>query len=104
VSFVAYVEIHVHFPDIHSLKGKRKEIASLKAQLQHRFGAAVSETDHHDLWQRATLSAVLVGPDAGVVSEAATKLGRYAESRFPQGVRLERGLVSGEEILTGAGL
>jgi uncharacterized protein len=99
VSFVCLVEIHLHFPDNGSLKGKRKEIASLKAQLQHRFGAAVSETDHHDLWQRATLTAALVGRDQGPLSEAATKLERYVESRFPQGVRLERGVLSAEEVL-----
>ena len=100
MSFVCLVEIHLHFPDNGSLKGKRKEIASLKAQLQHRFGAAVSETDHHDLWQRATVTAALVGRDQGPLAEAATKLERYVESQFPQGVRLERGLLSAEEVLS----
>ena len=99
MSFVCLVEIHLHFPENGSLKGKRKELVSLKAQLQRRFGAAVSETAHHDLWQRATLTAALVGASSGVVSEAATKLERYVESQFPQGVRLERGLISAEELL-----
>ena len=71
----------------------------MKAHLQQRFGAAVAETDHHDLWQRSTLTAALVGRDAGVVEEAAVKLGRYVESQFPDGVRVERGLVSAEEVL-----
>jgi hypothetical protein len=99
VSFVCLVEIHLHFPDNGSLKGKRKEVVSLKAQLQRRFGAAVSETEHHDLWQRATLTAALVGRDQGVVGDAAAKLERYVDSQFPQGVRFERGLVSAEEVL-----
>jgi uncharacterized protein len=99
MSFVCLVEIHLHFPDNGSLKGKRKEIAGLKAQLQRRFGAAVSETGHHDLWQRATISAALVGRDARTVEDAAHKLGRYVESQFPQGVRVERGLLSAEEVL-----
>ena len=99
MSFVCLVEVHLHFPENGSLKGKRKEIASLKAQLQRRFGAAVSETGHHDLWQRATISAALVGRDAATVDDAAAKLGRYVESRFPQGVRVERGLLSAEEVL-----
>jgi uncharacterized protein YlxP (DUF503 family) len=99
MSFVCLVEIHLHFPDNGSLKGKRKEIAGLKAQLQRRFGAAVSETGHHDLWQRATISAALVGRDARTVEDASHKLGRYVESQFPQGVRVERGLLSGEEVL-----
>ena len=99
MSFVCLVEVHLHFPDNGSLKGKRKEIATLKAQLQRRFGAAVSETGHHDLWQRATLTAALVGRDARTVEDAAAKLGRYVESQFPQGVRVERGLLSAEEVL-----
>ena len=99
MSFVYLVEIHLHFPDNGSLKGKRKEIAGLKAQLQRRFGAAVSETAHHDLWQRATMTAALVGRDAHTVDDASAKLARYVESQFPQGVRVERGLVSAEEVL-----
>lgn len=99
MSFICVVEIHLHLPDNGSLKGKRKEIVSLKAQLQRRFGAAVSETDHHDLWQRATLSAALVGRDAGTVTDAAAKLERFVESRFPDGTRAERALISVEEAL-----
>lgn len=99
MSFVCLVEIQLHFPANHGLKGKRKELSSLKAQLQRRFGAAVSETDHHDLWQRATLTVALVGAEAGVLSAAADKLERYVLSRFPDGVRMERVLVSGSELL-----
>ena len=101
VSYVCLIEIHLHFPENGSLKGKRKELQTLKAQLQRRFGAAVSETGHHDLWQRATVSATLVGGQAGPLSEAAARLERYVESCFPQGVRLERGLVSSDELLGG---
>jgi uncharacterized protein YlxP (DUF503 family) len=99
MSFVCLVEIQLHFPENGSLKGKRKEIATLKAQLQRRFGAAVSETAHHDLWQRATLTAALVGRDAAIVDDAAAKLTRYVEAQFPQGVRVERGLLSADEVL-----
>lgn len=71
----------------------------MKAHLQQRFGAAVAETDHHDLWQRVELTAALVGPTASVVDDAGAKLERYVESQFPQGVRVVRGLVSVEEVL-----
>ena len=63
MSFVCILEIHLHFPENGSLKGKRKELLSLKAQLQRRFGASVAETEHQDLWQRSTLSVALVGRD-----------------------------------------
>jgi uncharacterized protein len=99
MSFVCLIEIHLHFPENGSLKGKRKELQGLKVQLQRRFGATVAETAHHDLWQRATVTAALVGRDAGVLSDAGAKLERYVHSQFPQGVRVERGLVSADEVL-----
>src|SRR5205823_14344409 len=99
MSFVVLLEIHLHFPDNGSLKGKRKELSSLKEQLRHRFGASVAETDYQDLWQRSTLSAALVGRDVHSIDEAAANLTRYVESRFPEGVRVEKGLISGDEIL-----
>jgi uncharacterized protein YlxP (DUF503 family) len=99
MSFICLLEIHLFFPENHSLKGKRKELSSLKEQLRHRFGASVAETEYQDLWQRSTLSAALVGRDVHSVEEAAAKLTRYVESQFPDGVRVERGLVSADEIL-----
>ena len=99
MSYICLLEIHLHFPESGSLKGKRKELLSLKAQLQRRFGASVAETDHQELWQRSTLSVALVGRDVHSREEAAAKLTRYVESQFPDGVRVERGLMSADEIL-----
>ncbi len=59
--FVAVLVIDLHFPDAGSLKSKRKELSSIKAQLHGRLGAAVAEVDHQDLWQRARLTAALTG-------------------------------------------
>ena len=97
--FVCLLEIQLHFPESGSLKGKRRDLSSLKAQLQRRFGAAVAETDHHDLWQRATLTAAVVGRTPSIVDDTASKLARYVESQFPDGVRVERGLITTDEVL-----
>ena len=61
--YVGILSAGLHFPENGSLKGKRKELLSVKAQLQRRFGASVAEVDHHDLWQRSrvTLSCVARG-------------------------------------------
>jgi uncharacterized protein len=99
VSFVCLLEIHLHFPDNGSLKGKRKELSSLKAQLQRRFGAAVAETDHHDLWQRSELTAALVGRDATGLSNRAAALERYVISMFPESAHVECQMVSREDLL-----
>jgi uncharacterized protein len=101
LSFVCLVEIHLHFPENGSLKGKRKELQGLKSQLQRRFGAAVAETDHHELWQRATVSAAVVGRNATAASRAAIRIERYVASQFPETSRTERVLASGDDLLGG---
>ena len=99
MSVVCVLEIHLHFPDNGSLKGKRKELSSLKAQLQRRFGAAVAETGHHDLWQRSELTAALVGNGITDLSNRAAAVERYVISMFPDGARVETRLVSREDLL-----
>ena len=99
MSFLALLEIHLHFPDNGSLKGKRKELQSVKAQLHQRFGAAVAETDHHDLWQRSTLTAALVGRTTSDVNACADRVERWLDGHFPQGVRVERAVMSTDETL-----
>jgi uncharacterized protein YlxP (DUF503 family) len=99
--FVAVMVIDLHFPDAGSLKAKRKELSSLKAQLQTRLGVAVSETAHHDLWQRATLTAALTGRSASVLGAAADNVERFVLARCPDGARVQRMLVSVEDLLDG---
>jgi len=98
-AFVALLTIHHHFPDAGSLKAKRKDLSSIKAQLQTRLGAAVSEVDHQDLWQRATLAAAVVGGSQGAVTEQADRVERFLDARLPQGVRVERTVATFEEIV-----
>ena len=63
--YVGILSVELHFPENHSLKGKRKELLSVKAQLQRRFGASVAEVDHHDVWQRARLTLACVARGHG---------------------------------------
>ena len=72
MSFVCLIEIQLHFPDNESLKGKRRELSSVKAQLQRRFGAAVAETE---------------------------ALERWVHSMFPDGVTVELHLKSKKDLL-----
>ena len=96
--YVCLLQIDLHFPDNGSLKGKRKELSSLKAQLQRRFGASVAETDHHDLWQRATLTAAIVGRQAGPLRDHGASVERYVLGIYPDGARVETHLVSIEDL------
>jgi uncharacterized protein len=98
VAFVAVLEIEVHFPESGSLKGKRRELSSLKAQLQRRFGVSVAETAHHELWQRAGLTAALVGRDVGPLRDRSAELERYVWARFPDGTCVEWHVISAEDL------
>jgi uncharacterized protein len=101
VAFLVYLELGLFFPEGSDLKGKRKEVQSVKAQLAKRFGAAVAETDHHDLWQRATLSCALVARDAAGVTRQADALERWVSGRFPEGYSVTRVLASPSDLMEG---
>jgi uncharacterized protein YlxP (DUF503 family) len=96
--FVAVLVIDLHFPEAGSLKAKRKDLSSVKAQLHGRLGAAVSEIDHQDTWQRSTLAAALTGSSLAALSAHADRLERWLESRFPEGVSVERLIASVEDL------
>jgi uncharacterized protein YlxP (DUF503 family) len=97
--FVAVLVIDLHFPEAGSLKAKRKELSSIKAQLHGRLGAAVAEVDHQDLWQRATLTASLTGGSLAALSAAVDNVERWLHGRCPESVRVQRMVASVEELL-----
>jgi len=96
--FVVVLRIDLHFPDAASLKGKRKELSSVKAQLHGRLGAAVAEVEHQDLWQRATLAVALTAGSESGARLQADRVENWLLDRFPQGVRVERAYASLEEL------
>jgi uncharacterized protein len=96
--FVAVLVIDLHFPEAGSLKSKRKELASIKAQLHGRLGVAIAEVDHQDLWQRARLTAALTSGSLATLSAATDNVERWLEARCPDGVRVERMLASVEDL------
>jgi uncharacterized protein len=96
--FVAVLVIDLYFPDADSLKAKRKELSSIKAQLQTRMHVAVSETAHHDLWQRATLTAALTGGTLQQLESAADTVERWVLARCPDGASVQRLVASVEDL------
>ncbi len=96
--FVAVMVIELHFPEAGSLKAKRRELSSIKAQLHGRLGAAVAETANQDLWQRATLTAALTGGSLRRLAAAADELERWVLARCPEGARVERLVASVEDL------
>jgi uncharacterized protein YlxP (DUF503 family) len=97
-AYVALLTIGLHFPDAGSLKAKRKELSSVKAQLHQRLGVAVAEVDHHDLWQRATLAGALVSGSLSHLEQSCDAVGRFLDARFPQGADLRRTVASFADV------
>jgi uncharacterized protein len=98
-AFAGLVLVHLHFPEAGSLKGKRKELSSLKAQLQGRLGVAVSEVDHQDLWQRSTLAVAVTAGSEHAVREHVDRIDRFVAERCPAGHRMESTVLSFQEVL-----
>ena len=57
---IAFLTLEIHIEAAHSLKDKRHVVRSLKDRLRANFNVAVSELDHNDLWQRATIGVVSI--------------------------------------------
>ena len=96
--FICVLQLDSHLPDTSDLKGKRKILKSLKQQLRQRFGAAVAETDHHDLWQRTTLTLALVDGDQSALSERADAVQRYADARLGDLTRWDRRMLTTADL------
>ena len=94
--FLCLVEVRLHFGESQDLKGKRKHLKSLKAQVRQRFGAAVMESEGHDTWQRSTLVIALLGE--GDVGDRADELERFIDARFPGAASYSRTLRSLEDL------
>ena len=60
---IAIIGWELEIPGCRSLKEKRQVVKSLKDRLHDRFNVSVAETAHHDVWQRAELTAALVATD-----------------------------------------
>jgi uncharacterized protein len=91
---VALLSVELFLPGAHSLKDKRMVLRRLKDRLG-RFNVAISEVEHHDLWQRAGLGLVTISTTA---AHAEQQLAAVAEEIE----RLEPGAItrSSVEILT----
>jgi uncharacterized protein YlxP (DUF503 family) len=63
-----------------SLKEKRRVVKGLKERLRTRFNVSVAETDHHDLWQRAEITACVVATDRRRAESVLDKADRLVEA------------------------
>ena len=97
-AFVVLLRVHLTFPDVGSLKGKRAELNRVKALLRDRLGASVAEVAHQDAWQRSTLLASVCAGRQGLAADHCDALERWLDARLPQGVRVDRRMASWSDL------
>jgi uncharacterized protein YlxP (DUF503 family) len=96
--FVAILTVELHFPEASSLKGKRQFVRSAKDNLRNRFGAAIAEVDHHELWQRSRVTLSCVARGHRELAELLDGAERYLSGQAFELGGLEREVVSLEDF------
>jgi uncharacterized protein YlxP (DUF503 family) len=97
-AYVALLLVDLHFPQAGSLKAKRKELSSLKGQLQSRLNCAVAEVGYQDTWQRAQLSVALTSGSLGQLDREIATVERFIIDRFPDTASVQQFVTSAEDI------
>ena len=69
------VRLELELPFASSLKDKRQTLRSIKDRLR-RKNVSVVESDHHDLWQRATVELALAAVSRGAAVEKREEIRR----------------------------
>jgi uncharacterized protein YlxP (DUF503 family) len=96
--YVGILSFDLHFPEGASLKGKRRELLSLKSDLQRRTGAAVAEVDYHELWQRARLTLAIVDRRSHTLGERLDEAERLVVAHSYQAGPFDRAFVTPEDL------
>jgi uncharacterized protein len=92
--YVGILTAELHFPEAGSLKGKRKYVKSVKAQLQNRVGASVAEVDHHELWQLARITLSCVAREHAEAGRLLDEAERYLNGQEFEVGTVEREIVT----------
>jgi uncharacterized protein YlxP (DUF503 family) len=87
---VALLSVELFLPGAGSLKAKRMVLRRLKDRLA-KFNVAVSEVEHHDLWQRAGLGIVTISTTRAHAEQELAAVADEIE-------RLEPGAITRTEI------
>jgi len=80
---VGVCKVRLRLPDNLSLKGKRRVLKSITAQVGNKFNVSVAEVGDNDLWQLATLGICCVSNNKRYTNEVLSKIVDFiAAGRF----------------------
>ncbi|HSR69042.1 MAG TPA: DUF503 domain-containing protein [Acidobacteriota bacterium] len=77
---IVFCSIELYLPFCHSLKEKRNVLRKAVERSRQRSSFSIAEIGHQDLWQRARLGAVSIGPDQRKLEAMAEKVVRDIET------------------------
>lgn len=77
---VALQRFDLRIRESHSLKQKRHVVKSLTAAIRQRFNVSVSEVDHQDLWQRATIAVASVAGQEHHLRQVASEIRGFVDT------------------------
>lgn len=76
---IIFCSLELYLPHCHSLKEKRNILRKAVERARSRFSFSIAEIGHQDLWQRARLGAVSIGPNQKDLERLAEKMVRTME-------------------------
>lgn len=79
--FVGVIRVQLHFPQVGSLKGKRKILKSLKDRIKNKFNVSVAELENHDLWQSSVIGVVIISNDKNFANSVLSKISDFVNSQ-----------------------
>jgi uncharacterized protein len=79
--FIGVLYMEIHMPGVTCLKGKRRIVQSIKANIRNKFNASVSEVDFQDKWQRAAIGVAIAGGERAHIEVELHKALSFVENR-----------------------
>jgi hypothetical protein len=79
--FVGVIQVQLHFPQVGSLKGKRKILKSLKDRIKNKFNVSVAELENHDLWQSSVVGIAIISNDKNFANSVLSKISDFVNSQ-----------------------
>ena len=83
VMHVGVCQVRFRLPENLSLKGKRRILKSITAQVNNKFNVSIAEIDNNDLWQLGTIGISCVSNSKRHTNEVLSKVVEFiTSSRF----------------------
>ena len=78
--FVGFCKIRLRLPENLELKGKRRVLKSIVAQVRNKFNVSIAEVDDQDAWQIAVLGVTCVSNSNQFTNEVLSKVVNFVDN------------------------